>query len=96
MKYAYHSQRGEYYPERHAENLSKLGEKFPSYDSQVIDCLYRFSIHLDTYTQKLIVDFKMGKNTREECLGELTVIFYHFDEALREEVFQYWLDMSDD
>ena len=80
---AYRVQSGEYYPETHQKNLRYLSEEYPEYPEDVIDCLYRFAIHLDVEATRLGKEVNLGECTKEAALDFLAVTFYHFSKGTR-------------
>lgn len=85
---AYLCQSGEFYPEIHKKNIDDLCVKYTDYDKKVIDCLYRFAIHLDTYSAELAEKMNDDQITKEEALETLEIIFYHFSDSIRNQALE--------
>jgi len=73
---ACHLQHDQFYPERHAKNLTGPGREFSSLPEIIIDCLSRFFIHLDTVTTRFAADIRDGQLSQTEALGALKVTAY--------------------
>jgi len=89
---AYQYQTGQFYPERHISNLERLAKKFPDYDAELIDCLYRLAIHLDTYASELAEKIADGQMEKPEAFQHLAVIFKQFSQENRGSALENALD----
>ena len=78
---AYNLLRGQFYPERHLQNLKLLGEQFSEFPAAIVDALYRFSIHLDTSVITYVKDIQDGKTSRKEAIKILKVTYQYFSDS---------------
>ena len=90
---AFGYQIGQFYPERHEENLKKLSEQFNDYDSELIDCLYRYSILLGSQASSLAEKVYHRYLSEEEALSHLAVEFKSFSKGTRDWALENALDV---
>lgn len=90
---AYEYQRGQFYPERHEENLQRLAIEFPIYDKDLRDCLYRLAVHLDTTSANLASGVAAESFSKEDGLEQLSVSFFHFSETTRQRALDHAIDI---
>jgi hypothetical protein len=89
---AYWLQRGQFYPERHEQNIHKLVKKYPGYTKNEIDFFYRIAIHLDEVAENLANKVYTDSGYKEEALDYLQIVFFHFSSELRKDALQIHLD----
>ena len=81
---AFALQIGKFYPEYHQANLKSLREEFPEYDTELVDCLYRYSILLGECASEHAEKIYHRYQTEQGALDILEVSFKQFSKGTRE------------
>jgi hypothetical protein len=90
---AFAYQHGEFYPETHIKNLERLATEFPDYDKELIDCLYRFAVHLDARASEFAEKIFHRYMSEEEALSQLAVTFKQFSKGSRDWALEHALEV---
>ena len=74
---AYWLQRGQYFPEKHFQNIDELCQAF-SWERDVIEALYRILPHFDYVAEEAAEKVKQGVLSPDRAYEDLSLPIFHF------------------